>query len=65
MPNPVKSIAKDAPCWSFMLFDPHWFDDMAPSTDMVGPAKGYRKDSEQSLQTFFILQMRFFKIKPS
>jgi len=45
-----------------MLFDPHWFDDMAPSTDMVGPAKGYRKDSEQSLQTFFILQMRFFKI---
>src|SRR5713101_3008261 len=36
----VKSIAKDASCRSLMLFDPNRFDDMAPSTDMVGPAKG-------------------------
>src|SRR2546421_10206190 len=65
MTNPVKSIAKDAPCWSLRLFDPNRFDDMAPSTDLVSPAKGYSKDSEQSFQTLFILQMRFFKVKTS
>jgi len=65
MTNPVKPMAKDAPCWSLMLFDPHGFDDMAPRTDMVGPAKGESQDSEESFQTLFSLQMRCFKVKTS
>jgi hypothetical protein len=48
-----------------MFFDPNGFDSMAPSPDMVGPAKGEGKDSQESFYPFFILDMRCFKVKSS
>ena len=65
MTNPVKPIAKDTPCRSRMFFDPNGFDSMAPSPDMVGPAKGEGKDSQESFYPVFILDMRCFKVKSS
>jgi hypothetical protein len=44
--NPVKAVAKDTLGWPLMLFDPNWFDDMAPRPNVIGPAKRQRQSGK-------------------